>query len=1485
MEERGSWLSSDRVHSINCVKGEIHNMLTVLRNSAKQAKESTSSSSSSASASSNTRFSLFNSDTPHLDLVTGFKDLYDSLGFYTALDEVDVAIYLQPFLRVVRSEYAAAEPTRTAILSVHKFLLYGFITDRSPGVSSAIRDLAQSAIDCKFQAAGAHAAEGVYMKVMEILLECVKCPAGYLLTNDIVCNMFQVCFFIRSDKNSSALSKQYAENMLMQLVLVVFARISLCVPSGSLDEEEKGTHLKMLLTRESIEQEKERLNSEPYGIFAMYRVLKYLANMISLDDQSRDRETREFGLRLINIALETAGPHIASHEILLSVVQDELCKQLLQNSQTNYPSILSLTLRIVFNLFSSVKQHLKVQLEVFFTSIHLRIGDNPNSSFEQRELVLESLVEFCHEPSLIVGLYRNYDCEVASTNLFEDLCKFLSQQALPILIDEKGASHKRSSKLELSNLNTLALEAILAVLRSISKRFCDSSVENIRLEVEDEMRQKHLENEMEADNSWKLKKILDMAAQRFNAEGPKSFKFLQSLKLVSDPLEPTSLARFLKETPNLDHYLIGAYLGMPHDFNKQVLHEYASLFDFSGMRIDEALRIFLESFVLPGESQIIERIMENFARRYYSQNSASPIASEDAAFVLAYSVIMLNTDAHNPNVGQKMSLEQWIKNNQNLNQNSNFPQSFLIEIYDSITRTGIQIRSANLQNLLLPDGTGVNSLEWNHLISRSRKVGDFKTSAAHISGKEMFSMLWVSAISILSFYVERCSSTKVLQRIVEGYHAFAKICAVYGLNDIFNNLVISLSKTVIDLLESCSSDPNGFSPLESFGRNIRAQRVSALLFNLILSHREVNLIEAWPNVIDAILWLNHLGLLPPVLTQFDDFRDREGNILPSLKSNSAVNEQSISEKQTIPKKQASSFLSSAIFSLWSSVEEEEDDGNDMMSLSPERKGVPSSDIEYIQFGKESIQSCQIEELFASSRYYSDASLDRLIQTLVIVSSCKSTALTNGRSIGVFSAAVLTEESAVFCIERLSDIVEKNYSRLSAYWYLLKEHFVFILDDALSLSSPTFYLERAIVNLMRLCIYLVDVQSSLLKDVFDLFAFIKKLRTEIVGFFAYRIAYGLHLMFKIDSQKCLSTLNAWETLFDILKYICTYGGKDVSDLVYNCIQRIIVNYGDGSNFSFFYNKIFALAQDPDSKISATKCIDLLLDLHSKLRFLISRHKSVRSRSNLPLLQPSAEDANILASFEKVSMKELWLFSIQGLCLLCRDPRVSVQLKAIDSLQRAFLSSGVMIKSIPMWSIAFEKLLIPLLTTKDLDIGKIGLLSPSEKKPKSNTLVVPSSSRHERNESHDHFQILNQSLSTASEGSYREPSVTRKIEKETFQSATEEEVRIKISNVLFQIFLHNLSVIVKIPNFHVFWLNFIGSLERFMTELKLEASSQLVLHFGESIRNALLVMSSSGVFEEVFKLTGQDLLELTYEVLESFNATLVQELKEQLKKKPT
>jgi brefeldin A-inhibited guanine nucleotide-exchange protein len=88
--------------------------------------------------------------------------------------------------------------------------------------------------------------------------------------------------------------------------------------------------------------------------------------------------------------------------------------------------------------------------------------------------------------------------------------------------------------------------------------------------------------------------------------------------------------------------------------------------DFSNMSFDDGIRKFVSGFRLPGgswlagpavslvhlltrllsgEAQQIDRMMEKFAEQYCKLNPTR-FTSADTAYVLAYSVIMLNTDAH-----------------------------------------------------------------------------------------------------------------------------------------------------------------------------------------------------------------------------------------------------------------------------------------------------------------------------------------------------------------------------------------------------------------------------------------------------------------------------------------------------------------------------------------------------------------------------------------------------------------------------------------------------------------------------------------------------------------------------------------------------------------------------------------------------------------------------------------------------------------------
>ena len=85
-----------------------------------------------------------------------------------------------------------------------------------------------------------------------------------------------------------------------------------------------------------------------------------------------------------------------------------------------------------------------------------------------------------------------------------------------------------------------------------------------------------------------------------------------------------------------------------------MLYSYVDSIDFAGLSFAGALRRFLSNFWLPGEAQKIDRFMEKFAERFCTQNEGV-FANADTAYVLAFSLIMLNTDAHSSQIKKRMT--------------------------------------------------------------------------------------------------------------------------------------------------------------------------------------------------------------------------------------------------------------------------------------------------------------------------------------------------------------------------------------------------------------------------------------------------------------------------------------------------------------------------------------------------------------------------------------------------------------------------------------------------------------------------------------------------------------------------------------------------------------------------------------------------------------------------------------------------------------
>lgn len=230
------------------------------------------------------------------------------------------------------------------------------------------------------------------------------------------------------------------------------------------------------------------------------------------------------------------------------------------------------------------------------------------------------------------------------------------------------------------------------------------------------LKESPIQDEIESLENAKIqKRLMREATSLFNHKPSQAINFLLENKILSNPVTPQDVASLLRNgiVLGLEKAKVGEYLGnagkspvagkSPPDwerdwFHRDVLNEYCTSFHFKDHSLLDCLRMFLSSFRLPGEAQQIDRILQAFAETCASQCqeakelfSPDPKKAADAAYLLSFSIIMLNTDLHNDNirVDRKMKIEDFVKNNTDygrdiMDEDYTFPRAFLESIYNGI---------------------------------------------------------------------------------------------------------------------------------------------------------------------------------------------------------------------------------------------------------------------------------------------------------------------------------------------------------------------------------------------------------------------------------------------------------------------------------------------------------------------------------------------------------------------------------------------------------------------------------------------------------------------------------------------------------------------------------------------------------------------------------------------------------------------------------
>ncbi|XP_052237414.1 Golgi-specific brefeldin A-resistance guanine nucleotide exchange factor 1-like isoform X1 [Dreissena polymorpha] len=884
----------------------------------------------------------------------------------------------------------------------------------------------------------------------------------------------------------------------------------------------------------------------PYGRPCVRELFRFLVSLTNPLDRHNTDVMIHMGLSLLTVALESGADNISQFASLIYLVKDDMCRYLFMLVQSERLSLSAAALRVCFLLFESLRFHLKLQLEMYLTRLsEIITSDHPRITYEVRELALESMVQLWRIPGLVTELYLNYDCDLSCTNLFEDLTKLLSKNAFPVsglfsthllsldalltVVDSieqhchsrilkatakpsdegsgmksegsevmgsaEGQSHSgvKEDGLVGHSTNGFAMgtkviqgkEASIDVGKTLKDGRKVPYIKPNRMKVTAE-----LPGHDELTALKQRKRVYNTGTEYFNQKPGKGISYLQEQGLLADPLEPGEVVTFIRGNPKIDKKVLGEFITKRS--NSQLLEAFVKSFHFEDLRIDEALRQYLEAFRLPGEAPVISMVMEHFADHWHKSNG-EPFANAGAAFILSYAIIMLNVDQHNHNVKKQnipMTFEQFKRNLSKTNGGEDFESEMLLEIYNAIKTEEIVMPSEHT-------GLVRENYLWKVMLKRAGTLdGVFRHAPTGAFDHDLFTLIWGPTVAALSFVFDKSSDEAIIAKAISGFRKCAMISAHYGMSDVFDNLVISLCKFTT-LLSTAEAPEN--IPIQ-FGMNNKAQLAARTVFTLAHRHGDI-LREGWKNILDCMLQLYRAKLLPKSMIEVEDFIHPSGKICLVKEESQGTNQRS------------DTGVLSSFYSYFT------------MTESATSKGPTAEEAEATKVATRCIRECQLEQLIVDSKFLREESLHELIKALIFTSQGPEAHDSMGTN--------YDEDAAVFFFEQFITCILQNRDRVTPVWDSVKEHIYSLIVNA---PHHTFMVERAVVGLLRISIRLLrreDIAPLVLSSA-QILLMMKPQVVHSVSI-CQQVAYGLHEMLRTNAANIHQSVD-WYHLFTLLEVV-------------------------------------------------------------------------------------------------------------------------------------------------------------------------------------------------------------------------------------------------------------------------------------------------------------------------------------------------------------
>ncbi|KAG0214456.1 hypothetical protein BGX33_002091 [Mortierella sp. NVP41] len=258
----------------------------------------------------------------------------------------------------------------------------------------------------------------IQLKILQTILPLLT---NYNVHAESLAEALLLCFRLQDSR--VVFVNNTAAATLRQLVIYIFEKVGVedIDKQKSMNEAQEQTKSEAQEQVDSTQDNEEQLGPCALDAYLLFQDLCLLTNSEQARFLNLGSISRTFGLELIESVLTNHFHLFKQHKEFTSLLRERVCPLIIKNfsDKHDFPQTMRL-MRVVYILIKQFHEILAIECEIFLSMLIKLLEPEGNSQW-QRVLAMEIFRGICGDNSLMRRIYRAYDQQSTSTDIFGDM--------------------------------------------------------------------------------------------------------------------------------------------------------------------------------------------------------------------------------------------------------------------------------------------------------------------------------------------------------------------------------------------------------------------------------------------------------------------------------------------------------------------------------------------------------------------------------------------------------------------------------------------------------------------------------------------------------------------------------------------------------------------------------------------------------------------------------------------------------------------------------------------------------------------------------------------------------------------------------------------------------------------------------------------------------------------------------------------------------